>query len=154
MAKIERKDLAHYLYVDGEYIRLGKDLEEYTPRLSAQVEKTNNILGQTVVHITGYEKTGKVDTFFAEPEDPLFHKLQTIVDENLTLEDCKASILEARLWEEESGSCPATSEECYLEVTGYGGDNRGYQIPFHIHYTGIKQTGRFDLRNKEFNPVL
>ena len=60
MAKIERKYLAHFLEVGQEYVRLGKDLEEYAPELSAQVEKSKNILGEVAVRITGYEKTGEV----------------------------------------------------------------------------------------------
>lgn len=50
--KIERKYMAHYLNAtfaadDGtaSYVRLGKDLEEYSPELSANVEKKTNILG-------------------------------------------------------------------------------------------------------------
>jgi len=35
-------------------------------------------------------------------------------------------------------------------VTSYGGDTQGYQIPFTVHYTGIKQTGTFDLTTKAF----
>ena len=36
MAKIERKYLAHFVEVDEKtYVRLGKDLEEYSPELSA-----------------------------------------------------------------------------------------------------------------------
>lgn len=49
--KIERKYMAHYLNAnfandDGtaSYVRLGKDLEEYSPELSANVEKKSNIL--------------------------------------------------------------------------------------------------------------
>ena len=41
--KIERKYMAHYLNAstDGaaSYVRLGGDLEEYSPELSANVEK-------------------------------------------------------------------------------------------------------------------
>ena len=34
MAKIERKYLAHFLEVSqGGYVRIGKDLEEYSPEL-------------------------------------------------------------------------------------------------------------------------
>lgn len=53
--KIERKYMAHYLNAtfaadDGtaSYVRLGKDLEEYSPELSANVEKKTNILGNEV----------------------------------------------------------------------------------------------------------
>ena len=46
--KIERKYMAHYLNAHfandsegtAEYVRLGKDLEEYSPELSANVEKS------------------------------------------------------------------------------------------------------------------
>ena len=150
MAKIERKYLAHFVKVGEDYIRLGKDLEEYSPEMSAQVEKTKNILGQTSVSISGYEKTGSVEPYFAESGDPLFEKLQAIVDGDLTLDDCKAAIVEVKLWDGEGDSFPAVEEECYLEVTSYGGDTKGYQIPFTIHYTGIKQTGTFDVKTKTF----
>ena len=56
--KIERKYMAHYLNAtfaadDGtaSYVRLGKDLEEYSPELSANVEKKTNILGNETVSI-------------------------------------------------------------------------------------------------------
>ena len=101
MAKIERKYMAHFLQVGDECIRLGKDLEEYSPELSAQVEKTKNILGETSVSIVGYEKTGSVEPYFAESGDPLFEKLQAIIDGDLTLDHCKAAMVEVKLWDGE-----------------------------------------------------
>lgn len=52
--KIERKYMAHFLNAafgsgTASYCRLGNDLEEYSPELSANVEKKNNILGQTSI---------------------------------------------------------------------------------------------------------
>ena len=76
MKKNERKYMAHYLQVGEEFVRLGQDLEEYSPELSAQVEKTQNILVQTAVRIAGYEKSGTVEPYLAEVGDPLFEKLQ------------------------------------------------------------------------------
>jgi len=150
MAKIERKYMAHFVEVGDEYIRLGQDLEEYSPELSAQVEKTKNILGQTSVNIVGYENSGTVEPYFAQAGDPLFEKLQGIIDGDLVLEDCKAALVEVKLWQGEGTAFPAIREECYLEVTSYGGDTQGYQIPFNIHYTGNKQPGTFDLTTKTF----
>ena len=150
MAKIQRKYMAHFIAVGENYIRLGKDLEEYSPELSAQVEKTQNILGQTAVRIAGYEKSGTVEPYFAEVGDPLFEKLQAIIDGGLVLEDCKAAMVEVKLWEGQGSAFPAVKEVCYLEVTSYGGDAQGYQIPFTVHYTGIKQPGTFDLNTKKF----
>lgn len=150
MAKIERKYMAHFVEVGDEYIRLGQDLEEYSPELSAQVEKSKNILGQTSVNIVGYEKTGTVEPYFAREGDPLFEKLQSIIDGDLILENCKAAVVEVKLWQAQDGKYPAIREECYLEVTSYGGDTQGYQIPFNIHYTGSKESGTFDLAAKTF----
>ena len=80
--KIERRYMAHYLNAGfggaENYCRLGADLEEYSPELTANVEKKSNILGQTSVTIDGY------------------------------------------------------------------------QIPFNVHYTGVKRKGKFDIKTKKF----
>lgn len=157
--KIERKYMAHYLNAHfandsegtAEYVRLGKDLEEYSPELSANVEKKQNILGNTSVTIDSYQKQGEVSPYYAEKGDPLFEKLQAIIDGNMVLDDLKTDIVEVKLWNEEaSGDFPAVREECYIEVSSYGGDTTGYQIPFNIHYTGVKTTGTFNPSTKAF----
>ena len=159
--KIERKYMAHYLNAnfandDGTagYVRLGQDLEEYSPELSANVEKKNNILGNTTVTIDSYQKQGEVSPYYAEKGDPLFEKLQAIIDGDLVLDDLKTDIVEVKLWGEESaGAYPAIKEECYIEVSSYGGDTTGYQIPFNVHYTGVKTKGTFDVSKKTFTPA-
>jgi hypothetical protein len=157
LAKIERKYLAHYINAaalnaeDAAYERLGKDLEEFSPELSAQVETKKNILGQTSVVISGYEKTGAVEPYYAESGTALFARLQDIIDEGRILEDVKTDVVEVKLWEQdENGAYPAVREECYIEVTSYGGDTTGYQIPFKVHFTGNKVKGTFDVEHKTF----
>ena len=86
--------------------------------------------------------------------DPLFEKLQTIIDGDLVLDDLKTDIVEVKLWGEASaGAYPAIKEECYIEVSSYGGDTTGYQIPFNVHYTGVKTKGTFDVSKKTFTPA-
>lgn len=156
MAKIERKYLAHYINTglpneDVNYERLGKDLEEFKTELSAQVERKTNILGQSRVVISGYEKSASVDTYYAERDTALFDRLQGIIDGSLVLEDLKADVVEVKLWGTvNQGAYPAVKETVYIEVNGYGGDHTGYQIPFTLHYTGEKTTGMFDVRSKVF----
>ena len=158
MAKIERRYMAHYIDAAApgvsspNYVRLGRDLEEYSPELSANVEKTRNILGETRVLLTGYEKNGKVEPYYAEKGDALFARLQSIVDEALVLDDCVTSVVEVHLWEEKDPSkgFPATREKAVLEVTSYGGDASGYQIPFAVHYDGRPEKGWFDPENNTF----
>ena len=118
--KIERKYMAHYLNTvfagdtgTAAYVRLGKDLEEYSPELSANVEKKSNIMGETSVTIDSYQKQGEVAPYYAEKDDPLFTKLQAIIDGDLVLDDLKTDIVEVKLWEtESSGAYPAVKEEC------------------------------------------
>ena len=156
--RIERKYMAHYLNAafgseagTANYVRLGKDLEEYSPELSANVEKKNNILGETTVTIDHYEKQGEVSPYYAEKDDPLFAKLQAIIDGSLVLDDLKTDIVEVKLWDaESSGAFRAVREECYIEVSSYGGDTTGYQIPFNVHYTGVKTKGTFNPTTKTF----
>lgn len=155
MAKIERKYLAHYINAGTagaeEYERLGKDLEEYSPSLSASVETKKNILGETSVLISGYEKTVAVEPYYADQESLLFAKLQAIIDEGKILDDLKTHVVEVKLWEENGeNTYGAYKEEVFIEVTSYGGDTTGYQIPFTLHYTGNKVKGTFDVNTKTF----
>ena len=153
MSKIQRKYMAHFIEAEeGKFVRLGADLEEYSPEMSAQVEKTRNILGQTSVAVTGYEKSASVEPYFAVEGDPLFERLQQIIDGDLVLEDLKTKVVEVKLWKQAEGGFEAVQEDAYIEVTSYGGDTAGYQIPFTVHYTGNKVKGVFDPQEGTFTP--
>ena len=156
MAKIERKYMAHFINgaktgEEAVYERLGQDLEEFAPEMSAQVETKKNILGESSILISGYEKTAAVEPFYAQSGSALFDRLQEIIDGDLVLDELKADVVDVKLWEEdETGAYPAVKEAVYIEVTSYGGDTTGYQIPFTIHYTGEKVKGTFNVSTKTF----
>ena len=160
MAKIERKYMAHYVDAAApgtepgtpSYVRLGKDLEEYSPELSADVQKTKNILGETSTMLTSYKKSGTVEPYYAEKGDPLFERLQAIVDGCLVLDDCNTTVVEVHLWEEEDpeSGYPAIKDDAVIEVSSYGGDATGYQIPFNLHYKGAPVKGHFKVDTKTF----
>lgn len=159
MARIERKYMAHFINTstgaeEAVYVRLGKNLEEYAPEMSAEVEKAKNILGETAISVTGYEKSASVEPYYAEKGDPLFARLQDIIDNGSTLDDCNTDVVEVKLWEDAvDGAFPAIKEKAVIEVTSYGGDTTGYQIPFTVHYTGEKVHGTFDVTTKTFTPA-
>ena len=152
--KIERKYLAHYINVSQEgeavYERLGQDLETFAPEMSAQVETKRNILGESAVVISGYEKTGAVEPYYADTDTGLFARLQTIIDEDLVLEKLRTDVVEVKLWKEADGKYEAIREEAYIAISSYGGDTTGYQIPFTLHYTGKKTKGLFDVATRTF----
>jgi len=155
--KIERKYLAHYINVSREgeavYERLGQDLETFAPEMSAQVETKRNILGESAVVISGYEKTGAVEPYYADSDTGLFDRLQTIIDEDLVLEKLRTDVVEVKLWKECDGGYEAIREEAYIAISSYGGDTTGYQIPFTLHYTGKKTKGVFNVETKTFSAI-
>lgn len=154
MAKLERKMIAHYLAIPGAtpvYAVLGVDNEELTVELSAQVDKVENVLGETSITISSYEKSMSVAPYKADAGTPLFEWLQAIIDEQKTLDDLKTYIAEVHMWEQVSANVyKAYREECYVEVTSYGGDTAGYQIPFNVHFTRVREAGTFNVVTKAF----
>ena len=104
--------------------------------------------------ISGYEKTGSVEPYYAEEGTGLFRRLQGIIDDALVLDSLKTDVVEVKLWEKAEGSAyPAVKETAYIEVMSYGGDTTGYQIPFTLHYTGEKVKGTFDVSTKTFTEI-
>ena len=157
--KSKRKFMAHYIdaalpdATSPEYVRLGEDLEEYNVEMNPNVETKNNILGETSVILDSYQPQASVEPFYAEEGDPLFDRLQGIIDERQTLDDLKTTILEVHLWDENTetaGTYVAYREDAIIEVSNYGGDTTGYQIPFNVHHTGNRVKGVFNLNNKTF----
>lgn len=157
--RVKRKFMAHF--IDSEsptaskpvYVRLGKDLEEFNVEMNANVEKKTNIFGETTVTLDSYQPQSSADPYYAEIGDPMFERLQNIIDERQTLDDLKTSIVEVHLWEEDSsetGSYVAYKEDAIIEVSSYGGDTTGYQIPFNVHHTGNRVKGKFTLATKTF----
>lgn len=156
--KIERKYMAHYLDTSfggssTNYVRLGKDLEEYNVELNPDTEVTKNILGETSFKHNGYEVSSEADPYYAEVGDALFDKLQEIVDTRATGDTCKTKSLEVHLWDgTETAGYTAYEQPCYVVPTSYGGDNSGYQIPFTVTYVGERVKGKFVPSTKTFTP--
>lgn len=153
--KIKRKLMVHLLdasdTVVADWVKLGEDLEEFSVDMGASVESKANILGETKTIIDSYEKNSSVEPYYCDVGDPLFHRLQDIVDNERTLDELKTRGLEVHLWEEVSkGVFVAYREDAMIEVTSYGGDTTGYQIQFNVHYTGNRTKGVYDTATKTF----
>ncbi|QHQ61390.1 hypothetical protein Ana3638_11910 [Anaerocolumna sedimenticola] len=157
--KIARKFMAHFIDASltstAAYTRLGKDLEELSVEMNANVESNPNILGDTSKRIDSYEPQASVEPFYADEDDPMFPKLQDIIDKRLVLDDLKTTTVEVHLWEEDettAGSYVAYKEDALIEIGSYGGDSTGYQISFNVHNIGNRVKGLFALSTKTFTP--
>ena len=157
----ERKYLAHYLdsafSADASattYVRLGKDLEEYSVGLSPSVERKTNILGENSVVVSGYDVSTGVSPFYYDYDDELSQKIMDIALSRSTADACKTSYVEVVLKPGEDGGAPtvvsAWREDVLVIPTSYGGDTSGVQVPFTINYAGNRVKGSFDLAARKF----
>ena len=154
-AKIERKYLAHFIDAGfGDtvnYVRLGKDLEEYNEELNPDVEINKNILGEQTVQHNGYEVQSEVEPFYAREGDALFTQLCTIANERKTGDACKTTKVDVLL--SESGTVVwAYREDCYVVPNTVGGDTSGVQVPFTVYNDGNRVSGTWDPTNNTFTP--
>jgi hypothetical protein len=162
--KAERKYLAHYLdgnfdlsYQDTDYIRIGKDLEEFSVELSPNIETKANILGENSVLHTGYETSATADPVYYEYDDTLTEKIMEIAMLRKSGDSCKTSYVEVLLKPGESSSDPPTviravREDVLLIPSSYGGDTAGIQIPFTVNFNGNRTEGTWDIESRTFTP--
>ena len=151
--KYERKYLGHFIndafnQENPNYIRLGKDLEEYAIEMNPDVETKKNIIGENSVNVKGYEPQSSVDPYYAYKGDALFEQLQTIINERATGQKLNTTVVDVLL------SSDGTVEWAYREdvvvVPKSIGGSDGVQIPFDVYYNGNRTKGNFDLTNKTF----
>ena len=159
--KAERKYLAHYLdaafdttYAETNYVRLGKDLEEFTVELNPDVETSKNILGENSVKHNGYEASSDADPVYYEYDDALTEKMMEFAMLRKSGDACKTSYVEVLLKPGEDGAEPtvirAVREDVFVIPNSYGGDTSGVQVPFSINYAGNRTEGTFDIKTKKF----
>lgn len=157
--KAERKYLAHYLdaafdtsYAAAEYVRLGKDLEEFSVELNPDVETSKNILGENSVKHSGYDASSDADPVYYEYDDALTEKMMEIAMLRKTGDACKTSYVEVLLKPTENAPTVirAVREDVIVVPNSYGGDTSGVQVPFTVHFAGNRVVGTFDLETKKF----
>lgn len=162
---VERKYLAHFLdakfdvtYKAAEYVRLGKDLEEYSEELNPEVEVTRNIIGEQSVKHSGYEVSGDVDPFYFENyDDALSNKIMDLAMTRATGDSCKTTMVDVLL---KPGTTPeavptvvwAYREDVVIAVNSIGGDTTGIQTPFTVYKAGNRVKGSWDVASKTFTP--
>lgn len=158
----ERKYLAHFLdstfsadASTATYVRMGKDLEEYSINLSPSVERKTNILGENSVVVSGYDVSTGVSPYYYDYDDALSEKVMDIAMNRTTGDGCKTTTVDVLLKPGATADAEPTvlwayREDCYVVPESVGGNTTGVQIPFTIHRAGNRVKGTFDLKTKKF----
>lgn len=146
MPKLNRS--AYRTYIDAvpsgqtpTWFLIGKDVEDMSVDMNAQVETRKNILDETSVNHTGYEPSFAVDTYFANPEDSIYDLLQDISMNRLKGDACKTKVLEVIVEDTDDTSHAAWQEDVIIEVQSYGGSQEGFAIPYTVHFDGNRTAG-------------
>lgn len=158
---VERKYLAHYLDANfnkttAEYVRLGKDLEEYNEELNPDVEVTKNIIGEQSVKHSGYEVQADVDPFYFEDyDDALSGKIMELANTRATGDKCKTTMVDVLLKPGATEDAAPTvvwayREDVYVIPNSVGGDTSGIQTPFTIYKAGNRVKGTWNVESKTF----
>lgn len=145
-AKVERKLEAHYIgLLDSttgtvsEWVRIGKDLEEFNMEMNPDTETSKNIIGETTFTHNGYELSGDVDTFYVRTGNALAERLQSIIDSQDTSTLCLVKYMDVQMW----NSNKSLTWDAYIVPQSWGGDTAGYQIPFTIYPVGTPEEGTY-----------
>lgn len=162
---VERKYLAHYIdaafdttYAETNYVRLGKNLEEYNDELNPDVEITKNILGEQSVQHNGYEVQAEASPFYYDYDEALSEKLMEIANTRATGDRCKTTAVDVLLRAGATEDAAPTvvwayREDCYVIPNSVGGDTSGIQTPFTVYRAGNRVRGTFNLGTKTFTPA-
>lgn len=159
---LERKYLAHYIDaafdLTGEatnYVKLGEHLEDLTVEMNPNVETSSNIWGETTAMLNGYDVSASVDPYYISHDEALSEKLMEIIDNELTGDAVKTTVVDVWLKPGESvDAAPvvvkAIRREVIVAVQSYGGDTSGVQIPFQLSGATNRVKGTFDLTTRKF----
>lgn len=160
---LERKYLAHYIDAAFDltgaatkYVRLGKNLEELTVEMNPNVQTNANIMGENDARLTGYEMSASISPYYVSHNEELSEKLMEIIDNELTGDACKTTVVDVWLKPGETADAKpivvkAIRREVVVAVQSYGGDTSGVQIPFEISGATNRTKGTFDVETKKFS---
>lgn len=134
-----------------EWEVIGKDLESLTVDLNNTVESKQNILGESSTTITRGTKSSSVSPYKVRKESKLGEIVYKMARDGAELSECELEFLQVFVFDEvSSGAYYASKQKCAIDVKSYGGDTKGLDIPFDIHFTGSKTEGTFDPGTKKF----
>lgn len=151
--KFKRQFLAHYIDSSfgsetASYLRLGKDLEEFSIEMNPDVESKSNILGESTTNVKGYQPQATVESFYAYKGDALFEHLAKCLNGRETGSELETTVVDVLV--DSEGTIEWAYRENVIVVPSSIGGSDGVQIPFDIYYNGNRISGTWDMKTKSF----
>ena len=149
--KAKRKELAFFYKTENTLEIIGKGIEEASISPSAEIESVTDILGNTETTLSSYEKTTDLDPIYLEGGNKFSEWLDTLEETNAILDDAVGTFVVVKLYKTtEETKYVAWEQQAVVELTGFGGDTKGVNLPCTLHWIGERTMGTFDPSTKQF----
>lgn len=149
--KAKRKELAFFYKTEDTLEIIGKGIEEASISPSAEIESVTDILGNTETTLSSYEKTTDLDPIYLEGGNKFSEWLDTLEETDAILDDAVGTFVVVKLYKTtEETKYVAWEQQAVVELTGFGGDTKGVNLPCTLHWIGERTMGTFDPSTKRF----
>lgn len=149
--KAKRKELAFFYKTEDTLEIIGKGIEEASISPSAEIESVTDILGNTETTLSSYEKTTDLDPIYLEGGNKFSEWLDTLEETDAILDDAVGTFVVVKLYKTtEKTKYVAWEQQAVVELTGFGGDTKGVNLPCTLHWIGERTMGTFDPSTKQF----
>ena len=127
-----------------EWELIGDKVEELSLEMNPNVETVTDITSKTTTTLDKYEVQTSVSPMRAKKESKLFAVLYDIVKHEKILSDVERTCLCVNIFDSTAGTpitYAAWTQKAVIAVQSYGGDTKGLDIPFNLHWSGAKTHG-------------
>lgn len=124
-----------------EWEIIGKKIEDMSLEMNPNVETMTDITGDVQTTLDKYEKQTSVSPYYARKESKMAAWLYNVVREERTLSEVERTFLCVNVFAGADGSFDAWTQKGVVAVQSYGGNTKGLQIPYNIHWIGQKTFG-------------
>ena len=109
--------------------------------MNPNVETVTDVTGVTATTLDKYEEQTTVEPYYAKRESKLFAWLYSVVRNKKTLTDVEKNFCCVNIFAGSEGQYDAWTQKAIVAVQSYGGNTKGLQIPYNIHWIGERTYG-------------
>ena len=119
----------------------GGRIEDMSLEMNPNVETVTDVTGVTETTLDKYEKQTSVSPYYAKRDSKMAAWLYNVVREEKTLSDVEKTFCVVNIFAGSDGAYDAWTQKGVVAVQSFGGDTKGLQIPYNIHWAGEKVYG-------------
>ena len=119
----------------------GSRIEELSLEMNPNIETVRDVTGITDMVLDSYDKKTSVSPYYAKRDSKMAVWLYNVVREEKTLSDVEKTFCCVNIFAGAEGSYDAWTQKAIVAVQSYGGNTKGLQIPYNLHWIGEKTFG-------------